>query len=59
MSQMKSALIARKGILSGSTAIQKMNASTLELSRLWFRKCVCVCVEGGLEVWGHFVLSLS
>lgn len=35
---MKSVLIARKGILSGSTAIQKMNASALEPSSLWFRK---------------------
>lgn len=58
MSQMKSALIARKGILSGSTAIQKMNASSLELSRLWFRKCVCVCVWREVLRFGGILFCL-
>ena len=42
-------------MLSGSTAAQKTNATALEPSPLWFRKCVWE----GLEAWRDFVLSLS
>lgn len=47
-----------KGILLGSTAIEKTNASALELSPLWFRKRVCVW-RGGLEVWGGFCFAFK